>query len=129
MVTQVDPGYSSMLLTILPICIRPPGCSSQLLVSGRSIPGLGCLSNCSFIQVHLDTLPQGASPTMDEVFSPLSSGLRRLHLDDQLEVRVVTGMCLENCITPCLLRSGDLYKLSFRWYMFLFAFKQTSSLT
>lgn len=38
------------------------------------------------IQVHLDTLPHGASPTMDDVFSPLSSGLHRLHLDDQLEV-------------------------------------------
>ena len=77
----------------------------------EGIPGLGCQRKCSCIQVHLDTLPPGASPTMDEVFGPLSSGLHRLHLDDQLEVTVVTGMCLENRITPCLLRSGNMYKL------------------
>lgn len=41
---------------------------------------------------------------MDEVFSPLSSGLHRLHLDDQLEVTVVTGLCLESCIHPCWLK-------------------------
>ena len=36
--------------------------------------------------MHLDNLPQGASLTADEVYSPLSNGLHRLHLNAHLEV-------------------------------------------
>ncbi|KAK9859318.1 hypothetical protein WJX84_001977 [Apatococcus fuscideae] len=48
------------------------------------------------LQVHLDNLPEAMSPSVDEVFSPLSSGLHRLQLEDTQTVHPQAAQWRDN---------------------------------